>query len=134
MLLTPPMILRTENFHASAQMIMIVLFISVQICEIALKEKLCIVSLRILVCDGTDSPGYMSSNIFFYRNLVITQENTNNINSRWQIFEIKNLILAPSLPKIGLILIFNSMMLTVQEKQLNVERTNTTLKEKMSIF
>lgn len=90
MLLTPPMILRTENFHASAQMIMMILFISVQICEIALKEKLCVISLRILiiVCGVTDSLGYMSSNICFYRNLVITQENTNNINSRWQIFEI----------------------------------------------
>lgn len=95
------MILGAENFHASDQKITIVLFICVQICDIALKEKLYIVSLRMLriVYVVTKSPGYMSCNIF-YRNLVTTQKNTNNINSPWQIFEIKNFILAPSLPKI----------------------------------
>lgn len=70
----------------------------------------------------------MPCNISIYRNLVISQVNTNNINSPWQIFEIKNLNLAP-LPKTCLIL-FSSIMSTVQEKQFNVERINTTLQEK----
>lgn len=74
------------------------------------------------------NPGYMPCNISIYRNLVISQVNTNNINSPWQIFEIKNLNLAP-LPKMCLTL-FSSIMSTVQEKQFNVERINTTLQEK----
>lgn len=74
------------------------------------------------------NPGYMPCNISIYRNLVISQVNTNNINSPWQIFEIKNLNLAP-LPKMYLTL-FSSIMSTVQEKQFNVERINTTLQEK----
>lgn len=36
--------------------------------------------------------------------------------------------------KLCLMLIFNSMILTIQEKQFNVERTNTTLKEKNIFF
>lgn len=94
------MILGTENVHASTQKIVFILFICVQICEIALKAKLYIVSLRmfIMLYVATECPGYMPCNISIYRNLVIGQENTNNINLPWQIFEIKNLSLAP-LPK-----------------------------------